>query len=154
MGYYIQSTDAHWTIPADKVDDAYRAVVELNKKHHLKRGGSSFPLPKPEGSTSVSDRPDKWFSWMGWNYDETCETLSEVFEELGFYGSFENPDDGFFLGEEYDSKTGNEYLFLEAIAPFSTENSYINFTGEDGEMWRYIVKDGKLLYQAGSITYN
>lgn len=153
MGYYITIIDADWIVPADKVDAAYEAVVNLNKRHDLKSGGSSYKTPVPEGSTSVSDRPDKWFSWMEWNYDEIYEDIGEVFYELGFTGAYLNPDDGFHLGESYDSKIGNEEHFLRAIAPFSAEGSFVDFQGEDDALFRYIVRDGELVEQVGSISW-
>jgi hypothetical protein len=44
----------------------------------------------------------------------------------------------------YDSKVGQEDLFLEAIAPFATPGSYIEWKGEDGFRWRDEVDGGTL----------
>lgn len=156
MGYYITATDAGWTVPADKVDAAFRAVKELNRDHSLKNGGFYGPdtPTRPAESVSVSDRPDKWFSWMDWNYDELCENIAEVFNELGFEEAYIDSDGNFNLEDFYDSKTGNEEHFLRAIAPFSTEGSFVNFRGEDDTLFRYTVRDGELVEQIGSISWD
>lgn len=59
--------------------------------------------------------------------------------------------DGDLLLVSYDSKIGQEDLFLEAIAPFS--EGYIEWVGEDGDRWRNVVSDGRVLHQAAKITY-
>lgn len=155
MGYYITATEANWTVPADKVDAAFHAVKELNRNHSLKNGGFYGPdtPTRPAESVSVSDRPDKWFSWMDWNYDELCENIAEVFNELGFEEAYIDSDGNFNLGDVYDSKIGNEEHFLQEIAPFSEEDSYVIFAGEDGTYWRYIVRDGEMLTQGGTVVF-
>ena len=141
MGYYVTSTEADFTIPPENLDAAYEAVCELNTHNNLKRGGS-FPALK--NLPDDKPRPDKWFSWMDWNYQETCPDLKAVLKEVGFYVGV-NPDGGLSI-TEYDSKSGQEDLFLEAIAPFATEGSYIMWRGEEGEQWQNVVKDGTLAH--------
>ena len=56
--------------------------------------------------------------------------------------------------EAYDSKAGAEDHFLEAVAPFVTPGSYIEWRGEDDTMWRqdfdgqYMnVKEGRVVFK-------
>ena len=139
MGYYVTITEADFIIPTENLDAAYEAVCELNNHNNLKRGGSYPPDPH---APRTGPRKDKWFSWMDWNYHETCSNLQEVLEQVGFDVDV-NPDDGLSI-IYYDSKAGEEDLFLGAIAPFATEGSYIMWRGEDGEQWQNVVKDGTL----------
>jgi hypothetical protein len=141
MGYYTRTTAVDFTIPADKVDDAYKAVCALNWRNDLKRGGR---YPQEPGADDSQPRPDKWFSWMDWNYHETCKELKEVMEALGFEDC-SMTEQGFDLGW-YDSKTGNEDCFIEALAPFADPGSYINWQGEDSEdRYRWEVRGGELI---------
>jgi hypothetical protein len=146
MGYYVKITDANFVIPADKVDDAYEAVCELNQHNELKTGGA-FPRTDKDGPH------DKiWFSWMSWDYPEVCDDLLEVLEMVGFEVEF-NMDDGLsILG--YDSKTGCEQTFLAALAPFAKAGSFINWEGEDGDLFRHQVEGGELVFREGRVTWS
>lgn len=138
MGYYVSMTDSNCLIPSDKLDDAYKAMCALNADDSLKRGGcfGGTPRPKPADSTSVSNNPDKWFSWMPWNYDEVFTSAEKIFEELGFITTTVVINDKEYLSiQSYDDKTGAEDEFLKACAPFIEPGSYIVWRGEDEEMW-------------------
>ena len=139
MGYYVTITEAGFTIPPENLDAAYEAVCELNNHNDLKRGGTFPPL---KDQPAHGPRKDKNFSWMDWNYHETCSNLEEVLQQVGFDVDV-NPDNGLSI-IYYDNKTGQEDLFLEAIAPFATEGSYIMWRGEEGEQWQNVVKNGTL----------
>jgi hypothetical protein len=68
---------------------------------------------------------------MSEKYDEEAEDAEHIFKMLGFETEC-NPDDGLtLLG--YDSKTGQEDLFLKAIE-FDAEGT-ITWRGEEGESW-------------------
>lgn len=45
-----------------------------------------------------------------------------------------------YLEENY---CGNEPSWLSIVAPYVEEGSYIEFVGEDGDIWRLVFKDGK-----------
>lgn len=142
MGYYVTTQDVSFTIPADKLDDCYRALCALNDLPDSHKRG---------GSWSEGQQRQAWFSWMEPNYPETCKNAQEVFEELGF--DCEVSPDGSLSLNYYDNKTGQEDLFLEAAAPFAMEGSYIEWRGEDGEQWLDTVVDGKLVRKTGRVVY-
>lgn len=152
MGYYVSINEADFTIPAENLDEAYKVMCELNKHDGLKTGGCwGGSTSIPEGSKSVSTRPDKWFAWMPWNYDEVCTSAEEILKELGF--ECELNADGSLSIVYYDSKTGSEEHFLKALAPLVKEGSYIIWNGEEGAMWRHLVKNGELITQEPIITW-
>lgn len=62
---------------------------------------------------------------------------------LDFQVSFD--DDGNVTDLAYDNKSGQEELFLNAIAPLVKEGSYIGWQGEDGEMWVNVFKGGVMV---------
>jgi hypothetical protein len=132
MGYNVSITGADFTITEDKLPAAFEAMKALNKRDELKTGGAWGQLPDGSyGQTEV------WFAWMPANYDETCKDAAAIFEELGFDVEDDSVDGVQVLRlTGYDSKTGAENVFLEAVAPFVTPGSYLEWEGEDGDRWR------------------
>ena len=59
--------------------------------------------------------------------------LPKVLEELGF--GIDYNDEGDIIGLSYDSKTGDEDVFLDALRPVVKEGSYIVWEGEDYDRW-------------------
>lgn len=147
MAYYVETIDIDFVIPAENLDDAYTAMCELNAHDELKHGGLSLrglnkDCVKPAGSTSLASSPSKYFSWLDWNYDETCLTAQEIFKELGF--STEIDEKGNLCLLAYDNKNNQEELFLKACAPYVAKGSYIIWQGEDEKMWKHEF-DGKTM---------
>lgn len=135
MGYYVETIQTEFHLPAENFDAAYKALCELNSDEHesQKTGGQMMQDTKPENSTSISSNPNKWYAWMDWNYDETCPDLIAILTELGF--TVDTDDTGIFhLAYDYN-KTGAEETFLEALAPYVTPGSFIVWQGEEGETW-------------------
>ena len=147
MGYYVHITDADWYIPTDKQDAAYKAVCALNERNDLKRGGIS---PRPEGLEQTTGANNYlWFSWMDAYYPETCPTLRAVLEQVGF-DLYEDEDESLVISG-YNSKSGQEDLFLWTIAPFAvavrSEFPFVDWRGEEGEQWRNVVYEQRLYNQ-------
>jgi hypothetical protein len=132
MGYYTTQVDQHFTIPADKLGEAFEALKALNTNtpDSEKRGGSWGP-----GGQRAS-----WFSWMDENYDKTAVDAAEIFEALGFTVDRDGDCEGGLSLDGYDSKTGQEDLFLTAVKDLVPEDSFIEFRGEDGAMYRWTPK--------------
>lgn len=143
MGYYVRLTNVDFTIPAEHLDAAYAAVCALNTTHHKEKRG---------GSWSGGKETEKWFSWMDPNYPDVCKDLVEVMEMLGFDCGIE--DDGSFHIYSYDSKAGQEDLFLETLAPYVKDGSFLYWMGEDGEQWGNLYKDGKFHHAQAHITFS
>lgn len=135
MGYYIDLTDAEWEI--SESPEALATIREMPTKYHaIKRGGSS--------------NGEKWFSWMNDTQIEDTDTVQNVFRHLGF--DTENVDGGFKL-TGYSSKTGQEDLFLAVMAPFTKDGSYIEWRGEDGELWKFEVRNGRMFRSESEIIW-
>ena len=129
MGYYISLTGSSFTIPREKLDDAYKALCELNKHDELKRGGSYGP--REDGSHG---QIEVWFAWMDPDYPSKCKNAEEIFAALGFDTS--ETSAGALSLDYYESKAGDEDYFLDAVTPFVDPGSTLEWRGEDGEMWR------------------
>lgn len=130
MGYYVSIEESTFQIPVENLDAAYKAMCELNYTvpNRQKRGWSS---PGRDEAPEYGPHKCCWFSWMSWNYHETCKSAAGILEEVGFYTSIDK--NGNLHIEGYDSKTGQEDLFLKAISTLS--KGYIVWKGEEGEIW-------------------
>lgn len=152
MSYYVETIESNFVLKSENYDKAYQAVCELNRNDDAKQGGcyGGEPAMKPVNSNSVSNNPNKWYSWMQWNYDETCNNIIEVLEMLGFdVCANENAIDGLY----YDNKMGQEDIFFDAIAPYVESGSYIVWCGEDRTMWVWAFEDGKMIEKEARITW-
>ena len=130
MGYNVSIEESTFQIPVENLDAAYKAMCELNYTvpNSQKRGGSH---PGKDKAPEYGPHKCCWFSWMDWNYDEKCKNAEEVLREVGFYSYIS--ENGNLHIEGYDSKTGQEDLFLKAISTLS--KGYIIWKGEDDEVW-------------------
>ena len=54
---------------------------------------------------------------------------------------------------DYSDKTGNEDIFLCALAPFIESGSEITWVGEDNERWKHTFRDGKMYFHRSKILY-
>ena len=143
MGYYVSLDESNAVIPAEKLETAFTRMKALNRTHdHAKTGGS----------WSGGRQTERWFAWMTSDYDKTCKDAAEILGMVGFdcaYG-----EDGSLRVWGYDSKTGQEDLFIETIADLFVPGSYMVWRGEDGAQWRWEF-DGtkKMKYQSAHITW-
>lgn len=140
MGYYVTNMAGCIEIPNEKLDDAYAALVALNDRDDLKNGGV-YP-----GNDWDKDKdrwnPNKWFSWMPYNWPDKCKTVAAVFKEMGFMDVEEC--DGYLSISGYDDKTGAEEEFCRALAPFVKDGCFLDWVGEDHAMWRWKFNNGEM----------
>lgn len=153
MGYNVMITRSTAGIPADKLDEAYRRMCELNVTHHKIKRGGSFGVSVSEGESERGPGPNRWFSWMDWNYPDTCTSAQEILCELGFEVVQEH-EDGPLEITGYDEKTGQEELFIETIADLFQTGSTIEWAGEDGALWQWVMSKSGLIERSGRIVYD
>lgn len=150
MGYYVGTMNADFRIPAENLDKAYDALCALNARDELKTGGGGCEV-RPAGSESVAGDPNRWFSWMPWNYDEMYSSVEEILNALGFETDVELNGDVTIV--YYDNKMGAETHFLEALAPYVADGSYVEWRGEDNAMWRQDFNNGEMKERGGKIVW-
>jgi hypothetical protein len=138
MGYYVNG-NGELRIKAENLGKAYEALMALqDAPDKAKRGGSY----------SANERR-YWFSWMPEDLRTIPDTKS-VFAELGF--EVNDNENGDLLISCYDNKTGQEDVFFAAAAPFIEDGDY-EWTGEDGEFWKWQFTDGKMFLLSGQRIY-
>jgi len=153
MGYYVQITEQEFFLSKENFDEAYKLMCALNDRDDLKMGGSwgqelNADMPRPEGMTY---HPSKWFSWMDANYPETCKNLEDILTNLGF--EIDKDDSSNIAILTYNSKIGAEGYFFDAIASLVQDGSYVCWRGEDGEEWRWLFTNGKMITQQATKTW-
>lgn len=157
MGYYIRLTDAAFRIKQENLNEGYHLLCDLNRHEELKFGGrwGVKTAPKPADSRSVAASPDRWFSWMEWNYDETCHNLGEILEQLGYEMSWAGePNDSDINGIWCDEHPiGADKYFFDALAPVVEDGSFLEFQGEDGCAWRYVFDHGRMRQLEGVLEF-
>ncbi len=123
MGYYIQIKESTAVIPAHNKETVLAIWKDLNKpeNNHLKNGG---------GWTG-GEKTRHWYSWMDADYDQTCHCVGDVLAQMGF--DYTLHDNGDVSIDGYDSKTGQEDLFLKRVENLLTGE--IEWLGEEGETW-------------------
>ena len=139
MGYYVSLTTAWFGIP--ETPEVLATLHALNERDDLKRGGS---WGGTEGEKS-------WFSWMPADLTE-LESVEEFFGGPGL-GFAVLVEDGRVWLQGYDNKTGQEDIFLAVVAKFVPSGHFIEWRGEDGEMWRNEVENGRLVTREAIIQW-
>lgn len=121
MGYVIQLTDTHLFIASEDKPAAFEVA-----KQHINTFGSLSELPWMNNA-----RPSDW------------DGLEDAFSDWRFPAETDEKGhivDLQFVGE----KIGQEKEFFEAIAPYVSTGSYLEITGEDGAVWRYVFDENNV----------
>jgi len=140
MGYYV-SGQGQLRIKNANLPAAYEALMALQDAPNENKHGGSYSAAETR----------YWYSWMPEDL-RTIPTVQDVFRELGFEVEVEGESGDVLIGN-YDSKMGQEEVFLAAAAPF-IENDEYEWTGEDGDFWKWRFADGKMFYLSGTRSYS
>ena len=127
MGYYIEIEKSTFRIPAANLDAALVEFKALNHNPDVEKRGGHY---------DKGDKVQSWFSWMPHDYDKYVTTAEEVLILLGFETE-KDESTGDVLITGYDSKIGQEELFLNAVKNLVDPNSQIFWKGEDGARWMW-----------------
>lgn len=151
MGYYVTLIESNASIPANKLDEAYTLLCELNQHNELKHGGVGG-----RDETIVGPHEGIWYSWMPWNYPEVYPNAVDILRAVGYDIFVDTNGTAYFSG--YDDKHGCEDTFAAALLPVlqSGDGKPLQFhwRGEDGALWRNIALDGEFVTQEGKITFS
>lgn len=142
MGYFVSITDAQFLIKKKNLIHAYKAMCALNNIDSLKGGGS----------WRDGEKTERWFAWMPKDYPDQYKTAQEILENLGF--DCQLLTDGDLIITGYDSKVGDEALFIDACSQFVEDGSYMTWQGESGEYFQWQFVDGKMKVLEGTITFS
>lgn len=119
----------------------------------IEQRGGSIVLP----SSNVSFALDALKRWM--REEQECDdwdrfrNFEDIAHEFGLMVTFDEDKNEYFIDNEGEKLLLQEE-FLEVIAEFCNEDSYIELLGEDGHLWRFVIKDGRLLVRSPSINWH
>jgi hypothetical protein len=149
MGYYTNLVDSNIFVKKENFQSIYEKMCELNNYDELKRG-RSFGI---ENDDQKDDKwnPNKWFSWMPYDYPDHYKTMDEILVNVGFETTYDK--DGNLIGLGYYNKTGNEDYFLECFAGYVEDGNYVQFKGEeDTDYYRFVFSNGRMIRQVGNVS--
>lgn len=129
MGYFMNQREANFTIKKEYVDKAWNVLKDL--------------FSKEDTSLSWIDNQDVLKSKSFEEAMSACRWNIEI-NERGDYDSI------YFNGEKYG---GDEEAVLEIIAPYVENDSYIQMQGEEGEQWRWIFDNGKVVEKHATLIW-
>lgn len=113
-------------------------------------GGITLPL---RNADFACEALKKWLCRQereDWNCYQSIEDIAAEFDLIA---RFDETKREYVICNDAE-KLWNQQEFLEVIAEFCNEDSYIEIVGECGEFWRWVIKDGKLLEVIPSIDWN
>jgi hypothetical protein len=129
--------------------EAWDELEQRNCKFRME--WALFPAALDALQTLVSNKDTD----LGW-VDSLAVLGSDTFPEaLSACGWELDLDEGLsavairFSGQKY---AGDEVGVLEAIAPFVADDSWIEMSGEQGEIWRWVFKNGGVTEEDADIT--
>jgi hypothetical protein len=134
MGYMIEQRESKFRIPAEKHEACLAAIkaIPLGDPHVGNGGGHSWVGEYDKATTLV----DAFYEWR-WN---------------ARFGPLAGGDltDLWFEGEKY----GDDEVLWEAIAPYVDAGSYIEMSGEEGEVWRWVFDGSTFHTHYGKMTWD
>lgn len=113
--------------------------------------GSGELIIKRENFDKVVEAYHEWTGADGWQTQLTSN-IEAVFNDQGFEISFDkngNTEWVDFLYEKYHEQSA----FIKMLAPWIENGSSIDFTGEDGAMWRISVFNHKFYETDGVVIF-
>lgn len=140
MGYYVNIVSSNAGIRPEVQPTVLAIWKAMN--------APEFDSFKNGGSWGGGKQTAKWYSWMDEKYDQICHTVESVLDMLGF--EYDVMADGEIIITNYDSKTGQEDLFFEAVKPYIT--GHITWEGEEGEQWTWNFDDKNDEMATGSVV--
>ncbi|WP_346938235.1 hypothetical protein [uncultured Clostridium sp.] len=82
--------------------------------------------------------------------DETPLELEEIWNDLRY--EIQEKDDYYIIVDFLGEKLGDDLKLFNLIAEYC-EDGYIEFTGEDGERFRFVIKGNKAFEQYPDISW-
>jgi hypothetical protein len=83
---------------------------------------------------------------LSWVYTEEAleaRDIIELMDALRYEVEYDEIIDVYSIEAFNGEKLGDDYYIFETLAPFMTDG-YMEYNGEDGAMWRYTFKNGKM----------
>lgn len=117
MGYSANLTEKNFIIKEENIEDAF-----IHAKDFLMKYDQKIAYVKKEDI-------------------EATNNLEELFEVFGFEIDFDKTTGHLDTIDFVWEKLGNDENLFKLIAPYIEKDSYIQWVGEDGDIWRYVFRN-------------
>lgn len=100
----------------------------------------------------ICEKKDANYAWVDKDVVLKAKNLNDAMVEWGWETEEDKKDDITlvrFIGE----KLGEDYEMFYAIAPYVKKGAYIEMSGEDGTLWRWIFNGKKCIEKTAKVTY-
>lgn len=131
MGYCIEMVGSNFSIKKEHFEEALKSLKSV------------FVSENMTSKNYINGREYPHFRWVHTNTILSSTTLEEALKGIRYTSTFDsngNICDVEFIGEKY----GDEKIFFTALAPYVEPDSYLCFEGEDGEVWKWIFRNGEI----------
>lgn len=145
MGYYVNIRDCRVLIPRTSFHEACKHLLDIR---FLEDEG------RMSGSTNADGVRKKWFAWV--DMDALGDSIRRgdlpgVFEAFGFQCYYDEVQN--IIELSFDRKCGDERTLLGNLAKFFSDGDFIDWSGEEGEVWRYQFEGGQMKEMVGVFTW-
>lgn len=136
MGYCMNLHDQKFLLKRSNSETALEALKELFRKY-------------PHGPNNYGH-----FSWINTGKVLSANSLQEAIKACRWGLEANGGDNGDFdIIEFLGEKLGDDELIFSAIAPYVKDDSYIEMQGEDGTIWKWVFKGGKVKEKTAKVVY-
>jgi hypothetical protein len=147
MGYYVtvEESKLEWK-PDTNLNMVLRHIKQtmFNDNKFVEQHASG-------GSWSGGKKTSTHYAWINMDEAKATKTIYEMINQ--FVDDVDNSEDPVFY-ISMDSKTGQESVLFEQLAPFIKAGSFVDWRGEDGMHFRWMF-DGETMKEVqGTITYD
>lgn len=102
---------------------------------------------KHENVENILKTLGNYASTRDFYYVDSCKVMmaEDIFEIMRAirYEVILKSNDGYEIDYFIGEKLGDDFKIFTQIAPY-IEDGYIEYQGEDGDLWRYVFKDGEV----------
>lgn len=121
--------------------------------YYIEQRDGSIVLPSKNVSAAIKALK-KWMRDEQEYYDlARFQSLEDIAFEYYLMATFDEDKNEYYIDNEGE-KLWCQREFLEVIAEFCNEGSYIELSGEDGCLWRWVIRGGRLLEISPTISWD
>ena len=141
MGYYIEQMEANFKMKKENTDKALEALKSVFVPENMHSYDYIDGVKHPH------------FAWIDTKAVLESQTFEDAMGECRWDldGTETEFDSIYFNGEKYG---GDEEIILNAIASYVEDGSYIQMLDEDGEQWRWVFSNGKVVEKYAKIIWD
>jgi hypothetical protein len=131
MGYNITLVESKFRIKKDHKAAALEAIRTL-----------ANDSTKMSGFGYSNNERTRHYSWVTTDEFFLAKTLEVAFEAWRWKAHVDEKTEDVVGLEFHGEKLGDDTILWDAIAPFIEDGSYLQMSGEDGMLWRWVFKGG------------